>query len=279
MRATIAAGLVLSLVLVPLTPARAANPDWQVAPLPVKADPSSEVLTLFDIGMDRFHAADYDQALIMWKRAFVLLSHDFAAQDLRATLVVDIVVAHGRAYEVGHNPEHLVEAMRVIDLRKAEIDRVQAHDAARVTEMNDLDTRRAELARLHEVALSQGEQPTELADGTALQVEAPPPPTLTRKQLDAALAADRELGREFRRSKAMADAGFVLVMVGIGLVPTVFAMTAPFFLNPKDGEPEPMGVVIPVVSVVGVFGIVGGTLLGVGKARTNQIRQAYVGRF
>jgi hypothetical protein len=162
--------------------------------------------------------------------------------------------------------------------------------------MNDLDTRRAELARLHEVALSQGEQPseladgtvlqvreqpTELADGTVLQVEAPPPPTLTRKQLDKALeadvAADHELGREFRRAKSMRDAGFVFLMMGVGLVPIAAMLTGAAF-DPKDGAIPWVGPLATAPVIVAVPLIVGGTLYGIGKKQTKQIKARYEAR-
>lgn len=275
MRAAMVTGIVLSLVLAP--PARAANPSSDAEPLPATADPISEVRTLYELGMAGFQSAEYDQALIMWKRAFVLLPHDLAQQTTRAALVANIVAAHSRAYEVGRNPEHLAEAMRVVDLRKAELAQLQGQDEAVVSETASLDAQRTELARLYEVALSQGEQPAELPAGTAFRIEAPPPPALTRKQIDATIAADHELGREFRRSKAMADAGFVVLMLGVGGVPITFLANYGSLL-PKHGYADPVPFVISLGAVVGVTGIVGGTLFGVGSKRRKQIRAEYDAR-
>src|SRR5262245_50937582 len=110
-------------------------------PLPANADPIAQVRALHDLGMTKFLAADYEGALIAWKQAFVLVSHEYDHQAMRAVMVTNMIAAHRSAYEVGRNPEHLVEAMRVIDLRKAEL----AHYTSDVIagEALELDTQRA----------------------------------------------------------------------------------------------------------------------------------------
>jgi hypothetical protein len=277
MRVTLAVLLWASIVVLSASPARASNPT---------EEPTAEVQTLYELGMTRFESGEYEQALIHWKRAFVLLPH--TESTLRPALVDGIVAAHMRAHDVTRNPEHLAEAMRVIDLRKAEIARF--HQAA-PGEADKLDAQRAELARLHELALSQGEQATELPEGTALQIVAPPPPAQLEtaiadppppapspeKQLEAAIAADHELGREFRRAKSMTDAGFILMMIGVGAVPLAAMLTVQAY-NPKDGAAPVLGYLIPAPIIVAVPLIVGGTLYGIGKPRKHRIMAEYRAR-
>jgi hypothetical protein len=206
--------------------------------------------------------------------AFVLLPRDHDQQSTRAVLVANILTAHGRAYEIGRNPEHLAEAMLVIDLRKAEIVKLHSQEEVTVSETRSLDTQRAELERLHALALRDGERPSELPSGTAFHILPAPPPVLTREQLDAAVAADPELGSTYRQGKRMADWSIVVLSIGgVGLGITLL-MAATF--EPKDGVwSDVLPIVVPVGSVMGVVTILGGTLLGVGSKRKKQARQGY----
>jgi hypothetical protein len=227
--------------------------------------------------MARFEAANYDEALIMWKRAFVLVPHDAAQQSIRAALVANIVAAHRRAYEIGRNPEHLAEGMRVIDLRAAEIAQFDNQDEDAVSETVSLDTQRAELVRLHDIALREGELPSELANGTAFRIEPPPAPALTRDQVDAAVAADPEFGLNFRRGKGMAIGGIAVLLIGSGLLTNTIVVAAAF--DPKDGsERDMIPIVVPLGAVAVSAVIVGGTLLGVGNKRKKQARKGHQDR-
>lgn len=270
-----ATGLALCLAVVPLSPTRAASPSAHAEPLPAKADPIAEVRALYELGMAAFEAAEYDEALMLWKRAFVLPPYD-RDQATRAVLVANIVAAHSRAHQLGHNPEHLAEAMRVIDLRKAELAQLYGPDEATVSETLSLDTQRAQLVRRHELALREGELARELAAGTALRIEPPPPPVLTREQVDAAVAADAEFGSNYRRAKSMADGSIPLLAVGGAFL--FASMMVVVTYSPKDG-PYDLGdtvpIVVPLASVAGVATIIGCTLAAVGSKRKQQARQGY----
>lgn len=249
----------------PLTPTRAAEP------LPGKADPIAQVRSLHDLGMAKFEAAEYEQALILWKQAFVLVTHDVGQQSTRAVLVSNMIEAHSRAYEVGRNPEHLLEAMRVIDLRKAEL----THFTSEVVrgESQRLDTQRSELARLHELALHNGELPRELPSGTVFRVEQPPPPELTGEQLDKAVHADVELGADYQKAKGMLAGGIALSSIGGGLLAAAIMYG---IREPKDGPPDsyvPGAVAFGTGAIVAT--IIGGTLLGVGSKRIKQAQHHY----
>jgi hypothetical protein len=270
MRAVMSTGLALCLAVVPLTPTRAASPDAQ--PLPAKADPSAEVRALHELGMARFEAAEYDEALVRWKRAFVLVPHDEDQQELRTVLVVNIVAAHSRAYEIGHNPEHLAEAMRVIDLRQLEL--AQFHTWGEDTVAESLDAQRVELARLHALALSNGEVPSELAPGTAFLILPAQPPPPTRKQLDATVARDPEFGASSRHGKRMTDWGTVgLAVGGWGLGFTIVLAVG---AQPKHGPwTDVLPLVVSVGSVAAGLTIASGTVFAIGNKRKKQARQGY----
>jgi hypothetical protein len=276
MRAVIVAGLGLSLSVVPLISARAASPSAQAQPLAPQADPDAQVRALHETGMARFEAAEYDEALIMWTRAFVLVPHDPDQQTIRATLVTNIVAAHRRAYEVGRNPEHLAEAIRVIDVRKAEL-ALRSQDET-VGETQTLDAQRAELEQLQDQALRESERPRELAVGTAFRFEPAPPPVLDRDQLDAAVAADPELGLRYRKGKSMTDGGIVLMAIGGGLAIPAILMAG--IWQPKDerslnDRSHTIPFVAPLASISFACLVAGGTLYGVGNKRKQRAREGY----
>jgi hypothetical protein len=272
MRAVIATGLALGLVVLPPTTARAASPGPDVQQLPAKADPSAEVRALHELGMARFEAGEYDEALVKWKRAFVLVPRDENQQVIRNVLVANIVAAHSRAYEVGHNPEHLAEAIRVIDLRKRELD--QFHTWGKDPVRESLDAQWAELARLHELALSNGETPSKLAAGTEFLILPASPPPLTRQERDAAVRADPEVGASYRHGKRMSDWGTVALAVGGAGMGITLLYAAVF--EPKDGlETDVLPMVIPPGIIAAALMITGGTLLAVGSKRKKQARQGY----
>jgi hypothetical protein len=274
----IATGLALGMAVVPLATTRASSPSPQAEPLPVEANPIAEVRELHELGMVWFEAGDHDEALVMWKLAFGLAAHDLDQQATRAVLVANIVTADTRAYEVDRNPKYLVDAMRVIDVRRTELAQLHNQGEITVDETVRLEGQRAELSRLHALALSEAELPSEDAAGTASDIQpAPPltpPPTPTRKQLDAAVAADPEFGSSYRQGKRMSDWGtVVLLVVGPGLGITILCVAG---FPPKDA---PWSTVLPTLVPIGgawVGGmVVGGTVLAVGNKRREQARQGY----
>jgi hypothetical protein len=274
MRSVIVTGLALGMAVVPLSTTRASSPSPHAEPLPVEADSIADVRELDELGIARFEAAEYDEALVMWKLAFERTAHDLDQQATRAVLVANIVAADSRAYEVGRNPEYLADAMRVIDLRTAELAQLHNQGEDTAGEMLNLDDQRAELSRLHALALSEVELPSEDAAGTAFDIQLAPPPAPTREQLDAAVAADPEFGSSYRQGKSMSDWGTVALLVaGPGLGITLFLAA---MLPPSDG---PWSTVLPTVVPIGSTAvgamIVGGTVLAVGNKRKQQARQGY----
>jgi hypothetical protein len=256
MRAAIVTGLALALVCLPATVARGSSPSAELQPLPVDAelDPDSQVRALFENGMTQFEAGEYEQALILWKRAFVFLPHDAAVQGARAVLITNIVTAHVRAYELGHNREHLAEALRVLELRKAELVYVPTEQATR--EDLDLDARRSEVEQLHEAALKSNHQASPLPDGTVFQIVGPPPPPTperTPEQRDAVLLTNPQ----FRHGKKLSDAGIVMMAVGSGTLITGTLLST--FLG---GEPV---IILPVMCVTGAIAIAGSTFFVLGN--------------
>jgi hypothetical protein len=274
MRSVVATGLALGMAVVPLTTTRASSPSPHAEPLPVEADPIAEVRELDELGKARFEAAEYDEALVMWKLAFERAAHDLDQQATRAVLVANIVAADSRAYEVGRNPAYLADAMRVIDRRKAELAQLHNQGEDTVGETLSLDDQRAELARLHALALREAELPSEDAAGTPVDIQPAPPPAPTREQLDAAVAADPEFGSSYRQGKRMSDWGTVVLSVaGAGLGITLLWTGG---LQPKDA---PWYVVLPTMVPIGSVAvgamIVGGTVLAVGNKRKKQARRGY----
>jgi hypothetical protein len=277
MRAVMTTGLALCLAVLPLTSTRAASPSPDVQPLPAKPDPGAQVRERYELGMVWFEAADYDEALIMWKLAFERAGHDLDQQSTRAVLVANLVVAGRRAYEVGRNPEYLAEAMRVIDRRRLELAQLHKQGQDTIGETLRLDAQRAELARLHALALSETELPSEDAAGTAVDIQPAPPPTPTRKQLDAAVAADPEFGSTYRQGKRMSDWGTLGLSVGgAGLGAAILYGAA---LQAKDDPGiDVLRLMVPIASVAVGLMITGGTVFAVGNKRKKQARQGY-GRF
>ena len=263
MRAVATTGLALCLALMPLTATRAASPSSD-------ADPIAEARTLHELGLEQFKAGEYDNALKLWKRALVSVPHDDELQGMRAMMVGNIIAAHRLAYEAGRNPEHLVEAMRVIDLRKTELANLEREVIA--GEVLELDTQRAELARLQELALRNGELPSELPPGTAFRTE---PVVLTDHQLDKAITNDNEFAAEHATAKGMVIGGIVLLAASAPLlIGTMFSLNT--YVSPKDSDPsEIVPTLATLATIAGVTVIAGGTLVGIGNKRMKRVRQDY----
>ena len=281
---SICLGIFLSLAAIPVASA---------AP-PPGSDPVAESQALYARGLAQFEVAEYDQALVQWNQAYVLLSPTPEVYATRAALVLNIVLAHERAYAVSHNPDHLGEGMRLIDNRKAELTQVYGQDPTAQAEQARLDARRVEIADAYAAALARGETPVLLPAGTGLRYDtrpaeppapvpvvapAVPPPA---PKLDTLVAEDPTYGPDFRRGKTLAGGGAVMIGVGgVGLIIGIALAGTGALLDDSWGRPgEARGYYIGGAVTGGIGGatLIGGiTMVVLGNRAKNKARQGYQG--
>ncbi|MCA9683227.1 MAG: hypothetical protein KC457_13590, partial [Myxococcales bacterium] len=193
---------------------------------------------LYDEGKDFFDTADYDQALIRWNRAYVMLDPSEGNRPTRTALAYNIAEAHKRAYEVSRNPEHLNEGMRLLESRRGEL-AASADQATTVDreENQEIDRRMAELERLLAESQAKGEVPQALPFGTAFiyddagsdaqtndavqpppqpQPPAPAPTLSPQQQWKLEIDQDPVLGPKWAKSRKQITGGAVMLGVGGG---------------------------------------------------------------
>lgn len=133
---------------------------------------------LYKQGKVHFETADYEQALVAWKKAYSLLPDTEDAHVVKHAIVYNISEAEVKAYEVNRNPTHLRKAKVLLERYLAEHRALYGDDKKAVKERAEVRDRLAEVDAMIAESESKGEQGRPIAEPTT----APPPsngPTTT----------------------------------------------------------------------------------------------------
>ncbi|NVB36320.1 phage holin family protein [Pseudenhygromyxa sp. WMMC2535] len=190
-------------------------------------DPLVEAQALYKEGEIKFQTADYEDALVLWKRAYAILPDGEDTRAIRHALVYNIAEAHSRAYDVTRNPTHLRKAKILLENYRADHRALYGDTPEAIAERAEAEDRLAELERkiaeseaageqaspLSEVPSEQGEQ-AEQAESDQQQPPPPKRPLSPQQQWDAEVEQDPVLGPKWAKGNKRIVGG--AVMTGIG---------------------------------------------------------------
>lgn len=190
-------GLSLSLALSPL-PAFAAPPAEEAAAEAPATDPvMDEARRLFDAGVARYTAADYEQAVSLWLEAYALVPPSFDNRFIKAELIYNVARAQQKWFEIDEDVTHLRQSRDTLARYLDEIDELYGEQAA--LEREKIEEQIAEIeTSIAEWEEEQRRREAELAERM-------------RPKFD--FEAD---AREEKRNKSMIVAGAALTTLGVG---------------------------------------------------------------
>lgn len=190
---SIAALLVL---LAASQPSFAAPPADDEAP----ADPDpvlTEAKQLFDAGVARYTAADYEAAVSLWLEAYALIPSTYDNRMIKAELIYNVARAQQKWFDIDKDVKHLRQARETLDRYLSELDELYGEQAA--MEREKVEEQIADIdGQIAEWEAEQARKEAELAERM-------------RPKFDEAADA-----REEKRNKAMVAAGASLTALGAG---------------------------------------------------------------
>lgn len=156
-----------------------------------------EAKRLFDLGVARYTAADYEAAVSLWLEAYALIPSTYDNRMIKAELIYNVARAQQKWFEIDKDVKHLRQSREILVRYLDELDDLYGEQAAMEQEkvqeqIADIDEQIAEW----EAELARRE--AELAERM-------------RPKFDEAADA-----RERKRNKAMIIAGASLTAVGVG---------------------------------------------------------------
>ena len=194
-------GLCVALTLAPVSSIHAAPPDDadDEAP-PADQAELDRAKELFDAGVARYTAADYEAAVDLWLQAYALIPPSYDNRLILAELIYNVARAQQKWFEIDKDIKHLRQAREILDRYLGEVNELYPPEQVelereRIQEQIDgLDQQiadwEAEQAR-REAELAERMRPKFDEEGDA---------------------------REERRNKAMIGAGAGLTALGVGAV-------------------------------------------------------------
>lgn len=255
----VSASLTLALAVGPIqlapTLAHAQEPAAEAAPA---EDPQlAEAKRLYDEGEAKFQLAKYQEALVLWEQAYVILMKGGEAnRAILNALVYNIAEAHSRAYDLTRNPTHLRTAKQLLVDYRTSHRELYGDEPEAVKERAEADDRITELDKKIADSEAKGEVGTPLDSGTT--TTGGPGPTAQPETLTPMQQWDRELKADPTWVKGSKQVGGGAVLVGLG---SVFTLVSLGFIvwgvglraNPDDFGLQGTGAFV----TGGVFGVIG----------------------
>jgi hypothetical protein len=220
----VSASLTLALAIGPIqlapTLAHAQEPAAEAAPA---EDPQlAEAKRLYDEGEVKFQLAKYQEALVLWERAYeILMLNREANRAILNALVYNIAEAHSRAYDLSRNPTHLRTAKQLLVDYRTSHRELYGDDPEAVKERSEADDRITELDAKIADSEAKGEVGTPLATGTTTTTTGPTPPP---ENLTPMQQWDRELKADPTWVKGSKQVGGGAVLVSIGSIFTLVSL-------------------------------------------------------
>lgn len=190
----------VSLVLAPL-PVVAAGPPADQAPEP-EPDPAldpvfDQAKQLFDAGVARYTAADYESAIDLWLDAYALVPPTYDNRMIKAELIYNVARAQQKWFDIDKDVKHLRQSREMLNRYIGELDELYGDQA--VMEREKVEEQVAAIDQ--QIAAWEQEQARREAELAERM----------RPKFD-----DDADAREARRNKAMIGAGAGLTALGIG---------------------------------------------------------------
>jgi tetratricopeptide (TPR) repeat protein len=191
----------LSVALLGLArPTLAAPPsgaEAREAPEPGVDPVMAEAKQLFDAGVARYTAADYEGAVNLWLEAFALVPATYDNRMIKAELIYNVARAQQKWFDIDKDVKHLRQSREILLRYVDELDELYGEQAT--MEREKVDEQIAGIdAQIAEWEAEQARREAELAERM-------------RPKFDEAADA-----REQKRNKAMIAAGASLTVLGAG---------------------------------------------------------------
>jgi tetratricopeptide (TPR) repeat protein len=171
----------------------------QAAPPPEpEVDPvMAEAKQLFDAGVARYTAADYEAAVSLWLEAFALVPATYDNRMIKAELIYNVARAQQKWFDIDKDVKHLRQSREILLRYVEELDELYAEQATMEREKVE-----EQIAGIDEqIAKWEAEQARKEAELAERM----------RPKFDEAADA-----REAKRNKAMVGAGASLTVLGVG---------------------------------------------------------------
>jgi tetratricopeptide (TPR) repeat protein len=188
----------VALVFAPVTAPAAPPKDAGDEPPPTDDPELARAKELFDAGVARYTAADYEAAVDLWLQAYALIPPSYENRLILAELIYNVARAQQKWFEIDKDIKHLRQAREILDRYLDEVnelyppEQVELEQERIQEQIDELDK------RIEEWEAEQKRREAELAERM-------------RPKFDE--AADQ---REEKRNKAMIGAGAGLTALGAG---------------------------------------------------------------
>ena len=197
-RSAVASLVGLALAFAPLIPAPVARAGAPATDEPAPVDELDRAKQLFDSGVARYTAADYEAAVDLWLEAYALVPPSYDNRLILAELIYNVARAQQKWFEIDKDVKHLRQAREIMVSYRAEVGELYPADQVGL-ETERLDEQIADLdAQIAAAEEEAARREAELAERMR--------PTFD-EEADA---------REERRNKAMIGAGAGLTSFGVG---------------------------------------------------------------
>lgn len=252
-------------------------------------DPAlGEAKSLYKQGEAKFQTADFEEALALWKRAFMILPEADEHRSIRHALVYNIAEAHSRAYEISRNPTHLRKAKILLEDYRVKHRDLFGDEPEAIKERSEVEDRLAELDTRIAESVAANEQGAPLTEETGAVEQAsenpepepqpaPPPsskPLTPQQQWDADIKADPDYGPKWAKGTKQVVGGSILTGIG-GMFALISLGT--FMIAPSEGVLVP-GLYYGAGTVTGILALAllipGGVLLGSGIGKRRAVLDA-----
>ncbi|MCA9686653.1 MAG: hypothetical protein KC457_31095 [Myxococcales bacterium] len=196
-----ATALTLTLTSAPVLAAPVPAPDGDdAAPEEPAQDPKlAEAQMLFEAGVARYAAADYETAIDLWLDAYALIPATVDNQLIKAQLIYNVARAQQKWYDIDHDIKHLRQSKEILEGYRGEVDEIYGDQAG--IEREKVDEQIAEVDdQITQWEAEQARREQEILEHMRPNFD---------EEADA---------REERRNKSMLGAGAALTALGAGAV-------------------------------------------------------------
>lgn len=219
----------------------------------------AEAKTLYEQGKAKFDTAEYNEALVLWKKAYGLLTESPDTNEIRNALVYNISEAEIKAYEVDRDPSHLRKAKALLT------DYVKTHTALygeeRADERTQATDRLVEVEQMLEASAALGEGSGSNTTEPEGPSPTPAPVAMTAAEREKAARVNRrneisttpELSAQESSATKKIVTGAVLLGVGGGTALVGLAVVGVGLPTPGDFFTEPTPPSIPALAIGGVL--------------------------
>lgn len=178
----------------------ASPPEAEEAEAPDEDPDMTRARDLFDSGVARYTASDYEAAIEFWMQAYALIPPTFENRLVKAELIYNVARAQQKWFEIDEDIKHLRQAREILGRYLGEVDDLYPAEQVALERQKVED----QISELDERITAEEEEAArreaELADRM-------------RPKFD-----EKADARERKRNNAMIGSGSALTVVGLGAV-------------------------------------------------------------